>query len=144
MAPAYNGGKLPVRGFDAPVVVELSSARFEKDNIKINADHDPLGKVVGHAEVQQITAEGIFIDGLLSKVNEHVDRIVKESKQNYPHEASIEASFPKPEFVPRGESRTVNGKKQQGPFYFARKRSNYAGGNFGYRSRQTHERTDCC
>jgi hypothetical protein len=28
MTPAYNGGKLSVRGFDAPVIVELKTDRF--------------------------------------------------------------------------------------------------------------------
>jgi hypothetical protein len=119
MSPAYNGGKLPVRGFDAPVIVELATARFEKDKIKINAYHDQ-DKTVGHAEHQEINAEGIFIDGLLSKVNDDVNRIVAEAKNNFPHEASIEASFPPAEFVKPGRSVKVNGAVQKGPFYLAR------------------------
>ena len=122
MSPAYNGGKLSVKGFDAPVVIELSSARFEKDKIKINAHHDALNKCVGHAEYQEINANGIFLDGLLSKVNTHVDRIVEEAENDFPHEASIEANLPvsSTQFVPRGQEQFVNGQVQTGPFYFAR------------------------
>lgn len=120
MRPAYNGSsRLSVRGFDAPVVVELATASFERDQVKINADHDRK-RIVGHSESQSITDQGIFASGFLSKVNGDVTRIVTESKNKYPHEASIEARFPPAEFVPAGQKRIVNGHEQSGPFYLAR------------------------
>lgn len=119
MNPAYDGGYLPVKGFDAPVIVELATATFERKNIKINADHD-RSKVVGHSTEQRIDANGIYVNGLLSKVNESVTRIVTESKNDYPHEASIEAYFPPAEFVAAGEKRFVNQQERSGPFYLAR------------------------
>lgn len=116
---AYNGGKLPVKGFDYPVVVELASASFEREVTKINRNHDQQ-REVGHTETQEITTTGIELTGALSVPGKDRDDIVSAAKAKFPWDASIEAQFPKPTFIERGRQLNVNGQMLSGPFYFAR------------------------
>ena len=115
---AYNGGKLPVKGHRYPVVVELSSASFERDVTKINRNHDQQ-RELGHTDQQTIDASGIFLAGPLSVPSEDQKEIIQASKDGFPWDASIEATFPKPVLIAQGKSLNVNGRIQSGPFLYA-------------------------
>ena len=112
---AYNAeSKLSVRGFDAPVVIELSSASLERPVTKINRNHEQ-DREVGHA-TGKIDASGIYFDGLLSVPGQDRDEIIEASKNEFPWDASIEASFPKAEFVSKSKSVTINGHRFSGVY----------------------------
>lgn len=117
-SPAYSGGKLPVSNFDHPVVIDLSTLTIPA-TIKANYEHDS-GLIVGHTELAEIRAHAIYMAGILSRENETRDRLVAESKNGFPWEASIEAEFPKPKLIKRGQKLQANGRLLDGPFYFAR------------------------
>jgi hypothetical protein len=112
---AYNADSaLSVRGFDAPVVIDLSTASLERSVTKINRNHEQ-DREIGHA-TGKIDASGIYFDGLLSVPGQDRDEIVEASKNDFPWDASIEASFPKAEFVSKSKSVVVNGHRQSGVY----------------------------
>ena len=112
---AYNADSaLSVRGFDAPVVIDLSTASLERSVTKINRNHEQ-DREIGHA-TGKIDASGIYFDGLLSVPGQDRDEIVEASKNDFPWDASIEASFPKAEFVSKSKSAVVNGHRQSGVY----------------------------
>ena len=115
---AYNGGKLPVKGHRYPVVVDLQSASFERPVTKINRNHDQQ-RELGHTDQQTIDANGIYLAGPLSVPSDDQKEIIQASKDGFPWDASIEASFPKPVLVAKGKSMNVNGRIQSGPFLYA-------------------------
>lgn len=115
---AYNADSaLSVRGFDAPVVIDLSTASLERPVTKINRNHEQ-DREVGHAS-GKIDASGIYFDGLLSVPGQDRDEIVEAAKNEFPWDASIEASFPKAEYVSKSKRTTVNGHSFSG-VYIAR------------------------
>jgi len=112
---AYNADSaLSVRGFDAPVVIDLSSASLERPVTKINRNHEQ-DREVGHAS-GKIDASGIYFDGLLSVPGQDRDEIVEAAKNEFPWDASIEASFPRAEFVSKSKRVTVNGHQFSGVY----------------------------
>lgn len=112
---AYNADSaLSVRGFDAPVVIDLSTASLERTITKINRNHEQ-DREIGHAE-GKIDASGIYFDGYLSVPGQDRDEIVEAAKNSFPWDASIEASFPKAEYVSKSKSVTVNGNRFSGVY----------------------------
>ena len=108
---AYNpDSELRVAGFSHPVVIDLSTAKFEKPVTKVNRNHKQ-DREIGHATAQRIDATGIYFEGVLSVPGEDRDKIVEASINGFPWDASVEASFPKPEFVPKGKTVFVNGHR---------------------------------
>lgn len=116
---AYNGGPLPVKGHPHPVVVDLATASFERPVTKINRNHDQQ-REVGHTDIQRIDATGIYLAGPLSVPSADQKQIIEAAKNKFPWDASIEASFPKPELIAKGQKIHVNGRTQSGPFLLAR------------------------
>jgi hypothetical protein len=113
---AYNAdSELRVRGFSHPVVIELMSAKFERPVTKVNRNHNQE-KELGHSTEQRIDATGIYFAGVFSVPSQDRDEIVEAAENEFPWDASIEASFPKPEFVPKGQTVTVNGHRFSGVF----------------------------
>lgn len=117
---AYNGGTLRVAGFEYPVVVELSTAKFEAtEQTYINRHHDQK-RELGHTTERRIDQTGIYVNGVLSHDNADTREIIVAAQRGKRFKASIEASFPPAQFVPRGKSVQVNNQKFLGPVYVAR------------------------
>ncbi len=117
---AYNGGTLRVNGFEYPVVVELATASFEgTEQTYINRHHDQK-RELGHTTERKIDQTGIYVAGVFSHENTDTVEIITASRRGKRFKASIEASFPPAQFVPRGKTVTVNNQKFIGPVYVAR------------------------
>lgn len=116
---AYHGGYLPVKGYQYPVIVDLATAKFEKEKIQINRAHD-RNREVGHTTRQEINAGGIYLEGILSVPGPDRQQVVEAAENGYEWEASIEASFYSPQFIPRGRTIHANGKTFDGPCYYVR------------------------
>ena len=117
---AYNGGKLQVKGFEYPVVIDLQTADFEgTDQTYINRHHDQT-RELGHSVDRRIDSTGVHLAGVFSHDNDDTREIITASQRGKKFKASVEATFPKALFVPRGSTATVNGKRLSGPLYVAR------------------------
>lgn len=116
---AYTGGLLEWDYKDYPVVVDLASTRFANDPIPLLHDHYDFERV-GHSTSQRIENNQIVIDGVISGVSETATRIVLESKNGFPWQASIGAKYGSIDLIPEGKTVEVNGRKFFGPLEVAR------------------------
>lgn len=116
---AYTGGKLAVKNFAHPVVVDLKTAKFEREVLKANRNHDQM-REVGHTTKQSIDHNGIAFEGVFSVEGKDTHEIVNAAKSGFPWDASIEASFPPAEFIAAGRTVSVNNQTFHGPVYVAR------------------------
>lgn len=116
MIPAYSGGKLLLRDFEYPVVIDLSTCSSE-NNIPILLDH--FGdRRLGHTERVTINDHSIDIEGLLSFDNEDVREIVQTSKTGMKWQASVGTGVVEPKnqrILSEGETIQINGQKLVGP-----------------------------
>ena len=119
---AYGGGKLVLNGYDMPVVLDLDGIEPRRRQIPIHADHDQK-KLVAHAnDFEHISNDAINLRGVMSGTGKKAREIRANVANGVEYQASIGAR-PKtqPELVERGSSASVNGRKQDGPFYRIRK-----------------------
>lgn len=115
---AYTGGAMHV-GFGAPVVIDLADVRPRGEQLPILRDHD-RSRIVGHSDAIEISAQTIKVRGVISGANAHAEEIVASARNGFPWKASVGAKPERLEFVERGASVTVNGKRFEGPLYVAR------------------------
>jgi len=117
-AVAYSGGKLFVREFDYPVVLDLSTLPQKEVDVKNLLRHD-AEKVVGSGKLS-IKATHIEASGALDVDGFHKNEIINAKREGRRWQVSIGADDFVPEFVPDGEKREINGRLQVGPFFHAR------------------------
>jgi hypothetical protein len=115
---AYTGGALRQRFVSAPIVVDLASMSISAEQIPLLWAHDHE-RIVGHASAE-VSAQRVRITGIVSGVGEHASNVVAMAANGYPWQLSIGASPGKLEFVDKGESVLVNGRRWSGPLYVAR------------------------
>ena len=116
---AYTGAAMKV-GFGWPVVIDLSGMEVPSQARPILMAHD-MGRIVGHSESVEVTAQRIKVAGVISGVGEDAQNVVALAARGFPWQASIGASVERLEFVDRGEKVSVNGRSFTGPLYVARK-----------------------
>ncbi len=115
---AYSGGKLALRNFPYPVVVDLAGLKGTNRSRPILRDHDP-GRIVGHTDT--ITVQNsVKLTGHISAANEHAREIAESADNGFPWQASIGATAHQVAYVDEGERVTVNGRRFVGPLYVAR------------------------
>ncbi len=124
MNPAYSGGLLLLPGFKFPVVIDLEPlAGIDHDqNIPILRNHNP-DREIGHTEKIRIDGHTVEIGGKLSFDNKDVKEIVDTHKAGKKWQVSV-GSGAVPEsmqqFIPEGETVTINGQEQTGPIIIVR------------------------
>jgi hypothetical protein len=118
-ALAYTGGPMLVSGFYRPVVVDLAGLSVPTQNRPIFHSHDE-GKIVGHSDKIEVSAQRIKISGVVSGVGEAAQEIQALAANGFPWQASIGATVQRTEFVDAGQTVKVNGKNHQGPLVIAR------------------------
>jgi hypothetical protein len=116
---AYTGGPMQVSSYGPPVAIDLSGLTA-KAPIPILANHDHT-QVVGHADVVEITATNVKLDGLISGAGPAAAEVQASAGRGFPWKASVGARPDKMEFVAEGVQTKVNGKTLTGPLYVARK-----------------------
>ncbi|MCL2624786.1 MAG: hypothetical protein FWD31_14075, partial [Planctomycetaceae bacterium] len=119
MQPAYSGGLLLLPGFEVPVVIDLAplAGAEHEQNIPILRNHDP-NREIGHTERITINGNTVNIEGKLSFDNADVAEIVATNKAGKRWQVSVGCgSVPASmqQFIPEGESITINGQAQTGP-----------------------------
>src|SRR6185295_12397990 len=115
---AYSGGKLALKEYDLPVIVDLSGMTIAAQSMPMLGEH--RGKA-GESESIAITARGLEISGYVDAETDDGKLIVAAKKGGFEWEGSIGASVQSMEIYAAGESVTVNGQTFAGPCYVARK-----------------------
>ena len=92
-----------------------SSAR----DIPVRLDHNPR-QGVGHTQRVAIENGQIIAEGLISRDTSWARDVAKSAVNGFPWQASIGAAVVDAEFVPSGQSVTVNGRTFSGPLHVVR------------------------
>ncbi len=116
---AYTGGAMRVRGYDAPVVVDLAGMQFSK-SIIANLDHSASQRV-GHVTEKSKDNGQLKLGGFASASTPSRDEVINSAAGGFVWQASIEAEPVKLVEIPAGKSVDVNGQSFDGPIYLARK-----------------------
>ena len=117
---AYTGGPMRVEGFPHPVVVDLEGLSIDRQDIPIRLDHNPR-QGVGHTQRVAIENGQVIAEGLISRDNSWARDVAKSGTNGFPWQASIGAEVIDAEFIPNGQTVTVNGRTMSGPIHVIRK-----------------------
>ena len=112
---AYNGDKLTLRGWDLPVVLDLSKLVLAPKLVAV-LDHDGE-KRVGHIDSVDNNGRRLILSGVLSAATPWRDEVLQSHRDGYGWEASIEAEADDAIELPSGKSQSVNGRTIDGPAY---------------------------
>lgn len=113
----YTGGKLPIVGWDAPVVVDL--AGLKNGNVLVaNLDHDS-SKRVGNFDVVNDGTK-LVANGKATAATPARDEVVNSALGGYQWQASLEVSPTRVEELAKGKTVEVNGQQITGPAYITR------------------------
>lgn len=117
---AYTGGLMRIAGFPHPVVVDLEGLAVDRQDIPVRLDHNPR-QGVGHTQRVVIENGQVVAEGLVSRDTSWARDVAKSGSNGFPWQASIGAAVVDAEFVPNGQSITVNGRTFDGPLHVVRK-----------------------
>lgn len=117
---AYTGGSMTVRGWDAPVVVDLAGLQWTAKARPILKDHS-ASMPVGHTTAIRVVDGALVVDGVVSGAGMVAREVVDSSRNGFPWQASIGADAGGIEFVGEGEVVTANGREFAGPVYVSRR-----------------------
>ncbi len=112
---AYTGGTMSIRGWEFPVVVDLSGLKPGKSVIA-NLDHRSDHRV-GHVPASGIENDGrtLRLSGFLSAATSHRDEVLLSARAGFIWQASIEVNPLRERDVERGHTVNVNGRNIAGP-----------------------------
>ena len=116
---AYTGGTMRISGFPHPVVVDLEGLAIDRQDIPVRLDHNPR-QGVGHTQRVLIENGQVIAEGLVSRDTSWARDVAKSGVNGFPWQASIGAAVVDAEFVPNGQSITVNGRTFTGPLHVVR------------------------
>ena len=116
---AYTGDKMTVKAFDAPVVVDLAGIEIPTQTIPIRLDHESR-QGVGHTTRVFIEGGALFAEGVISRTTSWAKDVAASGRAGFPWQASIGGPAHQADFVPAGQSVSVNGRNFEGPLYVVR------------------------
>jgi hypothetical protein len=114
MGLAYGGGKMRLRGWKYPVVVDLTGMEIP-ETVPLLANHEnKVASRVGmiSAKVEDNT---LVIEGEILAKSEQADEIISQAKSGGDWQLSIGADVKESELVK--SSRVINGQEHSGPFF---------------------------
>jgi len=117
---AYTGGMMQIAGFPHPVVVDLEGLAIDRQDIPVRLDHSPR-QGVGHTQRVLIENGQVVAEGLISRDTSWARDVAKSGVNGFPWQASIGAAVVDAEFIPSGQTVTVNGRTFDGPVHVVRK-----------------------
>ncbi len=117
---AYTGGAIRTMGFAYPVVVNLDGLTIPTQQRPVRFQHSAL-EGVGHTERIAVENGKLIAEGVVSRDTPAAREIVASGKKGFPWQASIGASVEELEFIKRGVTASINGRKFAGPIYVAHK-----------------------
>jgi hypothetical protein len=118
---AYNGGLLPVDGFEYPVVVDLTGLEAP-NQIPILIDHrKEVEATLGVTDAIENTGTALTLGGLVTGVSGLVQTVLAQDANGQTWQASIGARVLESVDIPEGQIVSVNGQQIAGPFVLATK-----------------------
>lgn len=117
---AYSGGRLHLKEFSYPVVVDLSGLRVPRKSLPILRGHSQ-DRIVGHTDAITLNSGSIKLTGILSGASADAAEVAASAANGFPWESSIGARAEQMVYVDEGETVEVNARKFTGPLYVARK-----------------------
>jgi len=117
---AYTGGVMRIAGFPHPVVVDLEGLAIDRQDIPVRLDHNPR-QGVGHTHRVVVENGQVIAEGLVSRDTSWARDVAKSGVNGFPWQASIGAAVVDAQFIPNGQSITVNGRTFAGPLHVVRK-----------------------
>lgn len=117
---AYTGGRLNLRNYAYPVVIDLAGLRVSAKSRPVLRDHEP-SQIVGHTDAIDTGAGRIVVKGTVSGGNTAAAEVIAAGDNGFPWQASVGAIPEKMVFVAEGEKVVINGRSLVGPLYVARK-----------------------
>lgn len=116
---AYNGGLLPVDGFEHPVVVDLQGLQTP-NQIPILIDHrKEVEATLGVTDAIENTGTALTLGGLVTGVSGLVQTVLAQDANGQTWQASIGARVLESVEIPEGQVVNVNGQEISGPFVLA-------------------------
>lgn len=116
---AYTGDVMTVKAFDAPVVVDLAGIEIPTQTIPIRLDHESR-QGVGHTTRVFIEGGALFAEGVISRTTSWAKDVAASGRAGFPWQASIGGPAHQADFIPAGQSVSVNGRSFEGPLYVIR------------------------
>lgn len=119
---AYNGGLLPIDGFEYPVVVDLQGLTAA-DSVSIVLDHTTkVETTVGSTDTIQNDGRSLVLGGPIT--GDHLPLVksaIQQHDKGQKWQASIGALVTEEQKIPAGQQVTVNGQTFEGPIIVARR-----------------------
>jgi hypothetical protein len=120
---AYTGGKLSLPSLlPDPLVIDLRGLTGADKSRPVLLGHDRT-QLVGHTDHIVNDGRQLIATGLVSGPGEAAREVLDAADNKFPWQASIGAKMDARRFVKRGETVTVNGQAQTGPFNLIAKSS---------------------
>ena len=117
---AYTGGAMSVRGWDAPVVVDLAGLQWTAKSRPILKDHSP-SMPIGHTTAIRVVDGRLVVEGVISGAGAVAREVVESSRNGFPWQASIGADAGGIEYIEEGDEAVANGRTFAGPLYVSRR-----------------------
>ncbi len=119
---AYTGGAMWPMGYGTPVVIDLASLSIASEQLPILRGHDS-DRIVGHANAEVSPQRIKVTNGVISGSGADASEVVGNARRGFRWQLSVgcgKGDSGELQFLDRGESVTVNGRKFTGPKYVAR------------------------
>lgn len=117
---AYDGGPLPVAGFDMPVIVDLSSLEVP-ETMPLLIDHEAtVEATLGCTDLIENTQQSLRIAGLVTATSPKALGVVEQFDKGQRWQASIGVRVGDLQEIAAGQIVTVNKQSFRGPVYVAR------------------------
>jgi hypothetical protein len=118
---AYAGGPLNVSGFPMPVVVDLAGLEIP-GNVPILIDHrKEVEATLGLVDAATNDGQSLMLQGAVTGASPLVQSVIQQAAAGHEWQASIGAQTLEEIEVKEGQTVTVNGQQQTGPFILATK-----------------------
>lgn len=111
---AYSGGKMDI-GWGYPIVLDLSRLDLGRGRSPVLFKHDP-DKIIGYCADTMNDGRKLSLKAKTVSTPE-AGRVLSLADEGYPWQASVGADPVDVEFVEAGDSRMLNGRLFEGPFY---------------------------
>ncbi|MEO1993876.1 MAG: hypothetical protein ABGZ17_01205, partial [Planctomycetaceae bacterium] len=117
---AYDGGPLPVEGFEHPVIVDLDTLSYP-DSIPLLIDHTAtVEATLGSTDSIENDGQELRMSGLVTATSDKALQVVAQSDKGQRWQASIGVRVGAVEEIPAGQVVVVNKQEFRGPVLVAR------------------------
>lgn len=115
---AYTGGKLLLKNYPHPVVIDLAGLRGHDSPRPVIRDHQ-MGRELGHADRLVNDGRRLAASGIISHQNQDVTETLAAHDNGFPWKISVGCNVLKAELLAAGQTKQVNGQTITGPAIIA-------------------------